>query len=1642
VIEAPAASRPLDNPRMPSRRSAWHRAGWVACCLLLALLPFVTSPGNIIADSKLDLAINPIGFLARALSLWDPQQFGQLQNQANGYLFPIGPFFEAGRLAAVPPWVVQRLWISAVLIVAFAGTVRLAARLGLGAPWTRAAAGFAYALSPMALTLLGEYSGEYLPQAIAPWIVIPLVGAAARTGPASLARAAARSAVAVALCSGVNAACTAAALIPAVLYILTRPAALRWRLLAWWAPAVVLVTLWWSVPLVLLEKYGVSFLPYTESASATTSVTSLDNALRGVENWISYLVVDGQPWWQVGYRIANQVLPTLLSGLVAALGLAGLARGRPAEQRFLVWSLLTGLVIISAGHPSLGNPLVDPVAAVINGPAAPLRNLWKFDPLIRLPVALGIAHLLATVHTRRRRLMAIAAVTAGIGGLSLPVYLSGLANAGSFTQIPAYWTATADWLNAHAGHQAVLLVPGATFGQYDWGSPLDEVLQPLTTVDWAERDLSEVSSVGNERLLDAIDQRLAAGAGSAGLTEVIARMGVKYVVVRNDLDPAVLQGALPARIGQALASSPGMTEVATFGPVTGGATPNDATNLNPPYPAVQVYRVSAAEPVAAVQPAAGTLRVYGAPESMLTLADEGLLAGRPVLLNGDGAGLPIAGTVATDSLRKRVRNFGELRTSYSPTLTATQAASTFEATDDYLQPGWSQYLTVARYAGITDVTASSSASDIATIPSLWASGLLPYAAVDGDLRTRWESGDWTGPAGQWIQVDFDAPVRFGAAAGPAPRASGGPRIRVTFVDNGAIGPPVSRVVVATAAGQVTDSVRATGASQWLDVPAGASGWLRITVTALAWPPTTALGAEVSISDILVPGVTAGRSIVAPAVPGGDPSLVVLAKAQPQPSGCVLGSLGWACDPAPAVPTEEQYGFSHSFFESSPRRAVLTGSAVLTDPLVTDRYARLGARSATVTASSAYTDDPEDQAMSAFDGNPATTWIASTQDTRPTLTIRWRSPRVISRVTIERPPGATGLLPVLMVGSGGQARGALITGASDVITLRPMRTDSLTLTFTPVQAPLQVTDVAIPGVPFLTTPSLPFRLSCGLGPQLRVNGKPVATRVSGTFAALLAGQPLRFTACSPVTIAAGLNQVTEPESDAFSVQDAVLSGPAMASPSQPATPAVIKSWTPSARTVAVDAAVPSYLVVSESFNAGWRAVIDGRQLRAVQLDGWKQAWLLPAGTRGVVTLTYEPDRIYLAAVGGGLAFLMLVMLAAVWPARRRRPGLARWPRFPGRRPTARGDGTWRRRIRRPPAALLASALLPATGLWLAGYPGAIILPAATLLALAVARRGRPLGAHQEPWLLAGLALAGTAVAAAGQHFLLMGDSGLVVTALVSAVPQVICLLIVACLIALLLRGGGAGPPGRTLAAIGLAWRTLSRDDPFWAICVDPEARGGGWDVTRFYATGAAEVEATLARARQLGLPASGARALDFGCGAGRLTRPLTDRFDLVTGVDIAPEMLDLARRDNPAAGRCEFVLNDRPDLAALADGGFDLVYSSVVLQHLPRALIRAYLAELARVLRPGGALIVQLPTRPRWTPRGVAYRCLPQAVLGVVQRRLLGYPAPMRMHGLAERRVRRLLAAHGVRVLAADPAAYHPDWQERRYFGRRLGPPPG
>jgi arabinofuranan 3-O-arabinosyltransferase len=1411
------------------------------CCLVLAALAFVSHPGNLIADTKIDMAVNPAGFLGRALQMWDPAQFGFLQDQAVGYLFPVGPFFLLLKIIAVPGWIAQRLWISAILAAGFLGIVRLSARLGIGSPASQVVAGFAYALAPNWLGELGTLSSEILPIAMLPWILLPLVTAVREesglTGNGT-ARAAAQSALAVALCSGINAAAVIAVLVPPVIYLITAPAtARRLRIACCWVPAVLLATSWWLIPLLLEDKYGVSILPYTESAATTTSVTSLFNALRGAENWISYLVVNGQPWEPVAFRLAAGSAPTILAAVIAGLGLVGLlSRGMP-QRRFLLCLVLAGLLVISTGYVSgLGNPLAATIDHLINGgPLAPFRNLRKFDPLIRLPLVLGLAHLLPPAKGRlpaaRRdlrsagrqlwsagrqlssagrqlssacRQLARPAVSlvacAAIAGLALPVYVSGLSTPGSFARFPSYWVSAASWLNRHAGNSAVLAVPGARFGQYTWGSPMDDVLEALSTGDWASSQLSVIGSVGNARLLETIDQQMAAGEGSAGLTQLLARMGVRYVLVRNDLIRSDLYGAWPARVLQAIAESPGLTKVAQFGPASpvGSSLPGSAiSGFDPPYPPVEIYQVSSAQPVVTVQPTAGTMRVYGAPEALLTLADQGLLKNRPVLLNSDGPTVHAASTVVTDSLRRRVRNFGEIRNDYSPTLTAGQPASTFEAAEDYLEPSWQKYMAVAQYHGIANVTASSSAAGIEAIPAQFGTGRLPFAAVDGNLNTMWESGSLGGPVGQWIKLDFVHAENPGA-------------ISVAFADDIAIGPQVTGVEISTATGQLADKVKVTGHYQSLRVPPGSSLWLKIEVTSVLRPPHPDIGRQVGIAEIAVPGLNASRSIDAPDVrlPGrADPTAVVLAKAEPQPSACMLTSARWVCSPSLETSTEEQYGFDHSFTVARPEKVRLAGTAVLTSPSLIERYAFPGRQQPSVAGSSSYVSDPEDLPSSAFDANPLTTWVSGAFDHHPTLTIGWRGFKRVSAVTIQRPPGANGPLAVTVTGSRGQVRTGVLGGGAGSLALpalsfAPMRTESLTLRFSPAQLPVQITDVTIPGVrPLTVAYTATFRLPCGFGPQIDVDGKRVPTRVSGTFADLLEGRPMSFTACSGVSVGAGGNRVIEPSTDGFSVQTVVLdqTGPGSLAGAAPGVAVRVRtvSWTDTRRVLAVAAPRQSFLVVDQNFNAGWQASVGGKVLLPVQLDGWKQGWLLPAGTRGLVTLSYRPQAPYRLSVAGGLIALAVIAVIGWVPLWRRRRVAAA--------DTVQASPRWRPRW---PGWLVTSAWVAesaAIGLWVGGAPGAILLPAATLLfVVVIAYRdaagggsggssprhapgpaARILAAAASAWMTLALVLAAAVCTVLGARLSQATATFGAGQLLSLTVPQVLCIVVVARLLAAVL-----------------------------------------------------------------------------------------------------------------------------------------------------------------------------------------------------------------------------------------------------------------
>ncbi len=137
------------------------------------LLTFLQAPGLTVADTKYDLAQNPLGFLDRAAHLWSSQApMGQVQNQAYGYFFPHGAFFSAGDLLGLPAWVTQRIWWALLLLAGFWGIVRLCETLGIGTRGSRIVAAVAFTLSPRVLTTLGSISSETLPMVLAPWVLI------------------------------------------------------------------------------------------------------------------------------------------------------------------------------------------------------------------------------------------------------------------------------------------------------------------------------------------------------------------------------------------------------------------------------------------------------------------------------------------------------------------------------------------------------------------------------------------------------------------------------------------------------------------------------------------------------------------------------------------------------------------------------------------------------------------------------------------------------------------------------------------------------------------------------------------------------------------------------------------------------------------------------------------------------------------------------------------------------------------------------------------------------------------------------------------------------------------------------------------------------------------------------------------------------------------------------------------------------------------------------------------------------------------------------------------------------------------------------------------------------------------------------
>jgi len=141
----------------------------------------------------------------------------------------------------------------------------------------------------------------------------------------------------------------------------------------------------------------------------------------------------------------------------------------------------------------------------------------------------------------------------------------------------------------------------------------------------------------------------------------------------------------------------------------------------------------------------------------------------------------------------------------------------------------------------------------------------------------------------------------------------------------------------------------------------------------------------------------------------------------------------------------------------------------------------------------------------------------------------------------------------------------------------------------------------------------------------------------------------------------------------------------------------------------------------------------------------------------------------------------------------------------------------------------------------------------------------------------------------------------------------------------------------------------------------------WSDEEFFRSGTAEVQDivekeldSIARGRS---PES-LRALEIGCGAGRMTMSLSRIFGQVSAIDVSAEMIAQARLALADRRNVDLQVNNGCDLSMFSDESFDFALSAIVFQHIPKQfIVENYIRETWRVLRPNSIFKFQLQGYP-------------------------------------------------------------------------------
>jgi arabinofuranan 3-O-arabinosyltransferase len=1011
-----------------------------------------------------------------------------------------------------------------------------------------------------------------------------------------------------------------------------------------------------------MGRYSAPFLDYIENATVTTIPTGMSRTLLGTSDWVAYFAgID----YTAGQELVTTPTALLMAALISAGGLVGIALRDNPHQRFLTIGVVTGLVLVGFGYSGdLSGLHATTRTEWLDQALAPVRNLHKFDVVLRIPLVLGLVYLLAELpgllvgRLGRLGLGALRAATVlALVTLALPWLHDNIAPRNGVEEVPGYWPEVAEHLERTDDGSVALVVPAAAFSVYSWGNTKDDILQGLAESPWAVRNVIPLAQPGNVVFLDAVTRFLESGHPSREFARFLADNGVGRLVVRNDLERFQTSAPDPSYVASLLQQTPGIELTESFGPTLGAPAlshPEEDSDvrviagagLSVETGSVDVYDVAGAT---TARLTTGSKSLVGDPGSALDPSVSALTGGQPlVAADADELDEPNSGQVLTDGMRRRETDFASVRWNESNTLSAGAAYELSGPEHEHAVVDDSErWHTTEVWEGVVEsATASTSQAEASSVPPLQI-GAHPGAALDGDPATAWRSARHLDPVGEFWQADFRTLTDLST-------------IKITLARDSA---PVEQLDLWAGGEHVVVPAPEPGKDRAYITGLNSGRFLRVTAAGR----DLVLPGSFAISEVAVKGLAQQRYLSLPDPDRASPVDMVALARDTDRAPCVVVGDSLPCNGGLVAPGEDGDSLARLFRVGAVAPYELTGTVSL--------RRTVDGLPVSATGAVATTDAPTPFDVAAgptamIDGDPGTSWIASSRDEEVTIT--FPQPREISRIRVLVSPEAAASRPTAVrVVAGGRAR-TIQLDEDGRGTLPKVTTSRVQLRVLDLEPAFEIAGqsfVEAPaGISTLTfgrrrdsrleerSANLVRAFPCGSGPIVAVNQRSFFTYVTASTAQLMRGEPATLRVCGSdelILRGGAVNKLVALPSEMFRVDTLQLRRASVKpATTQPLSTVRDGDGMPSSVRVP-ERSQPSVLSLPQNVNAGWVASFAGKELETTRVGGWKQAWVLPAGEAGTVRLGYPPQSDLNRGFLLGLVGILLCMAVVVVPMLRRR-----------------------------------------------------------------------------------------------------------------------------------------------------------------------------------------------------------------------------------------------------------------------------------------------------------------------------------------------------------------------------------------------------